>query len=171
VNVAGFSSVHLAASAAGRSASRKYRDGDPHAAMVSGKGRIAPIPFGRRLAMGARLITMLVLIYAGFSALGIAAGVSVVRKAGYSPWWVVTGLIPLVNVVMAFTFAFADWPVLQENRRAARRATTEKSHPSLGYLPAAPQFAPQVPPQFAPQFPPPAAAQLAPPPAPRPYGT
>jgi hypothetical protein len=113
--------------------------------------------------MGARLFTMLVLIYAGFSALGIAAGVSVVRKAGYSPWWVVTGFIPLVNVVMAFTFAFADWPVLQENRHATRRATTEKAHPSLGYLPAAPQFAPQ--------FAPPAAAQLVPETAPRPYGT
>jgi hypothetical protein len=133
--------------------------------MVSGNGLIAPIPFGRRLAMGARLITMLVLIYAGFSALGIAAGASVMRKAGYSPWWVVTGLIPLVNVVMAFTFAFADWPVLQENRRATRRATAEKSHPSLGYLPAAPQFTPESAPGFAPQF----APQLAP--QQRPYGT
>jgi hypothetical protein len=122
--------------------------------------------------MGTRMITMLVLIYAGFSALGIAAGVSVVRKAGYSPWWVVTGFIPLVNVVMAFTFAFADWPVLQENRRATRRATADKSHPSLGYLPAAPAFAPQVAPQFAPQpVPPQPAPQYQPPPQPRPYGT
>ena len=77
------------------------------------------------------------LIYAGFSALGIAAGASIVRKAGYSPWWVVTGFLPLVNVVMVITFAFADWPVLQENRRDQRlRAVENKGHPSFGYPPA-----------------------------------
>lgn len=88
--------------------------------------------------MGARLIFTLALIYAGFSALGIAAGVSIVRKAGYSPWWVVTGFVPLLNIIMAFTFAFADWPVLQESRRGERLRTGEvRGHPSFSYLPAA----------------------------------
>jgi hypothetical protein len=82
--------------------------------------------------MSSGLIIMLGLIYAGFSALGIAAGASIVRKAGYSPWWVVTGFIPLLNVVMVFTFAFADWPILQENRREHRlRGYENKGHPNL----------------------------------------
>jgi hypothetical protein len=83
--------------------------------------------------MSDRLIILLGLIYAAFSALGIAAGASIVRKAGYSPWWVVTGLVPLLNVVMVVTFAFADWPILQENRRDQRlRATEYRGHPSFG---------------------------------------
>jgi hypothetical protein len=115
--------------------------------------------------MSARTITTLVLIYAGFSALGIAAGATIVRKAGYSPWWIVTGFIPLVNVVMAFTFAFADWPVLKEGRRASRlQASEPRGHPSFGvapsvtmaFAPAAPTYDPaaSVAPAPAPYLPP-----------------
>ena len=70
--------------------------------------------------MSAALISTVALIYAGVSVLGVAAGVSILRKAGYSPWWVLTGFIPLVNLVMVVAFAFADWPVLQEHRRNHR---------------------------------------------------
>ena len=79
--------------------------------------------------MSASLISTLVLLYAGFSVLGIAAGISILRKAGYSPWWVVTGFIPLVNVVMVIAFAFADWPVLQQHRRDLRRSSTDQRQP------------------------------------------
>jgi hypothetical protein len=75
--------------------------------------------------MSAGLISTLILIYSGFSALGIAAGIAILRKAGYSPWWVVTGFIPIVNIVMVVAFAFADWPVLQERRRYHRLKTAE----------------------------------------------
>ncbi len=34
----------------------------------------------------------------------------VARKAGYSGWWSLTMLVPVVNVVMLWVFAFADWP-------------------------------------------------------------
>ena len=98
--------------------------------------------------MSASLIGTLALIYVGFSALGIAAGVSILRKAGYSPWWVITGLIPLVNVVMVIAFAFADWPVLQQHRRDHRRAGADQrqaptaasqvsADPRFTYTPAA----------------------------------
>jgi hypothetical protein len=84
---------------------------------------------GRRSAdlpiMSAGLITTLTLIYGGFSALGIAAGIAILRKAGYSPWWVVTGFIPVVNIVMVVAFAFADWPILQDRRRYHRLKTAE----------------------------------------------
>jgi len=89
--------------------------------------------------MSAGLVTTLALIYGGFSALGIAAGVSILRKAGYSSWWVLTGLIPMVNVVMVVAFAFADWPVLQERRRYHRLKTTEVvPDRRFSYAPAGP---------------------------------
>ncbi len=89
--------------------------------------------------MSAGLITTLLLIYAGFSALGIAAGVSILRKAGYSSWWVLTGFIPIVNVVMVVAFAFADWPVLQERRRYHRLKTAEVvPDRRFSYAPAGP---------------------------------
>lgn len=47
----------------------------------------------------------------------VVAWVKILSKAGYSGWWVLIGLVPLVNIIMFFVFAFADWPALQ--RRAA----------------------------------------------------
>lgn len=47
--------------------------------------------------------------------------VFILRKAGYSGWLVLLGLIPLVNVVAFFVFAFSEWPVIKE-LRATRRA-------------------------------------------------
>lgn len=89
--------------------------------------------------MSGGLISTLIMIYSGFSALGIGAGVAILRKAGYSPWWVVTGFIPLVNVVMVIAFAFADWPVLQERRRYHRLKTAEVvPDRRFSYAPAGP---------------------------------
>jgi len=81
--------------------------------------------------MGAGMVGTLLLIYAGFTALAVAAAVSIVRKAGYSGWWVAAGLIPLVNVVMLFAFAFADWPVLRDLRRAHAIPIAPRGHPSF----------------------------------------
>ncbi len=39
--------------------------------------------------------------------------VRILHKAGYSGWWVVLGLVPIVNIVMVWVFAFADWPRLK----------------------------------------------------------
>jgi hypothetical protein len=86
--------------------------------------------------MGAGMVGTLALIYAGFTALAVAAAVSIVRKAGYSGWWVVVGLVPLANVVMLFAFAFADWPVLQQLRRAQAAPLAAKGHPAFATPPA-----------------------------------
>lgn len=32
------------------------------------------------------------------------------RKAGFSGWWSLLMLIPLVNIVMIWVFAFVQWP-------------------------------------------------------------
>lgn len=39
--------------------------------------------------------------------------VKILRKAGYSGWWSLILLIPLVNIIMIYVFAFADWPALR----------------------------------------------------------
>ena len=39
--------------------------------------------------------------------------VRILHKAGYSGWWVLLTLIPVVNIVLLWVFAFADWPRLQ----------------------------------------------------------
>jgi hypothetical protein len=33
-----------------------------------------------------------------------------VSKSGISGWWALLGLIPIVNLVMLWVFAFARWP-------------------------------------------------------------
>ena len=53
--------------------------------------------------------------------IGIAAYVAIIRKAGYSGWWILIMLLPVVNIVMFLAFAFAEWPV-QRALRAARGA-------------------------------------------------
>lgn len=36
--------------------------------------------------------------------------VRVLHKAGYSGWWVLLVFVPLVNLIMVWVFAFAEWP-------------------------------------------------------------
>jgi uncharacterized membrane protein YhaH (DUF805 family) len=42
--------------------------------------------------------------------------VRILRKAGYSGWWSLLTLIPIVNIVMIWVFAFSDWPALRARR-------------------------------------------------------
>ena len=37
-----------------------------------------------------------------------------IAKAGFSPWWALLGVVPLVNLVMLWVFAYAKWPALPE---------------------------------------------------------
>jgi hypothetical protein len=34
----------------------------------------------------------------------------ILPKAGISPWWAVLGLIPVLNIIGLWLFAFAPWP-------------------------------------------------------------
>jgi uncharacterized membrane protein YhaH (DUF805 family) len=43
--------------------------------------------------------------------------VKILHKAGYSGWWSVLILVPILNLVMLYVFAFADWPALRGNTR------------------------------------------------------
>jgi len=34
----------------------------------------------------------------------------VISKAGFSGWWALLGIVPLVNIIMLYVFAFSRWP-------------------------------------------------------------
>jgi len=53
------------------------------------------------------LIVMLV-----FVAVWVVPPIKIIQKAGYSGWWVLLVFVPLLNVIMLWVFAFADWPNL-----------------------------------------------------------
>ena len=43
--------------------------------------------------------------------------IKVLNKAGYSGWWSLMLFLPLVNIIMFWVFAFADWPSLRGTAR------------------------------------------------------
>jgi hypothetical protein len=48
----------------------------------------------------------------------VIPAVKILKKAGFSGWWVIASFIPFVNVIMFWVFAFARWPI--EDRAAPR---------------------------------------------------
>jgi len=59
-------------------------------------------------------ISILIVLYVVLLIIFIWAYVRIIRRAGYSGWWVLIGLVPLVNVVMFLVFAFKEWPIQRE---------------------------------------------------------
>jgi uncharacterized membrane protein YhaH (DUF805 family) len=53
-------------------------------------------------------------VYAVFLIVFVWAYVRIIRRAGYSGWWILIGLVPLLNVVMFLVFAFKEWPIQRE---------------------------------------------------------
>ena len=33
-------------------------------------------------------------------------------RAGFSSWWALLGMVPVVNIVMLWVFAYAKWPAV-----------------------------------------------------------
>ena len=48
----------------------------------------------------------------------------VVRKAGYSGWWVLLGFVPIVGLVMLWVFAFSRWPVDGQDAKSVAETFT-----------------------------------------------
>ncbi|MDC7123220.1 hypothetical protein OMK64_16945 [Cellulomonas fimi] len=69
---------------------------------------------------------------------GLVIGVSVwicvrvARKAGYSPWLGVLGVIPVVSLVALLVFAFKEWPVEAEVRALRGRLLTAQALAGTG---------------------------------------
>lgn len=43
--------------------------------------------------------------------------IKILNKAGYSGWWCLFMFVPLVNWIMLWVFAYADWPALRPEER------------------------------------------------------
>ena len=39
----------------------------------------------------------------------------ILSRAGYSPWLAILIVVPLVNLIALWVFAYADWPALRRN--------------------------------------------------------
>ncbi|MEK8227095.1 hypothetical protein NKG05_15015 [Oerskovia sp. M15] len=64
--------------------------------------------------------TAALIVWAAVAIIFLIAYIQIIRKAGYSGWWVLVGIVPLLNIVMFLVFAFSNWPVTRE--RDALRA-------------------------------------------------
>ncbi len=109
--------------------------GDATTGRVSGAGRRSPNrlscsaylwgrrPYGlgmesRSLVDNPALLLVSLATYVVVLALVLYVYVRIIRKAGYSGWWALTSLVPVLNLVMVLVFAFADWPVEKRARAA-----------------------------------------------------
>jgi uncharacterized membrane protein YhaH (DUF805 family) len=67
----------------------------------------SPSPHDWAAVVGVVLIVLIFLVALPLWFFGRA-----LRKAGFSGWWALLGLVPVVNIVMLWVFAFAEWPAL-----------------------------------------------------------
>jgi uncharacterized membrane protein YhaH (DUF805 family) len=51
-----------------------------------------------------------------FSLVMLYPYVRIIQKAGYSGWWFLVALVPILNLVMLWVFALSTWPVERRNR-------------------------------------------------------
>ena len=66
-----------------------------------------------QLGVYAGMVLFILLVIVTWLAARIAS------RAGYPGWWALSQLIPVVNVVLMWLFAFAKWPV--EEKAAGKR--------------------------------------------------
>ena len=67
----------------------------------------------------------------------LIAYTNVISRAGYSRWWILIMLVPLVNIVMLLIFCFKEWPMQRELRELRQfRAQSQGGYgQSGGYQP------------------------------------
>lgn len=46
-------------------------------------------------------------------ALTLWMSVRILRRAGYSGWWSLLAVVPLLNIAMIWVFSMSDWPALK----------------------------------------------------------
>jgi len=63
---------------------------------------------------GAVGVVILLALYLALFAVFVWADVRIIKRAGYSGWWFLLGVVPLLNIVMFLVFAFKQWPIQRE---------------------------------------------------------
>ena len=54
---------------------------------------------------------IIILIMLGLSVAWTLLLARIVGKAGFNKWWSVISLVPLLNIIFVWVFAFKKWPV------------------------------------------------------------
>jgi hypothetical protein len=52
------------------------------------------------------LVVLVLIVWAFVAVFG-----RILKRAGYSRWWLLLTVVPLLNLIMLWVFAFASWPV------------------------------------------------------------
>ena len=56
---------------------------------------------------------MLLLFYVAFVVAYFVSLVKILHRTGYSGWWSLLSLVPVVNIVALWMFSRADWPIMR----------------------------------------------------------
>ena len=72
-------------------------------------------------------------LYVVLAIVFIWADVRIIRRAGYSGWWILIGLVPLLNVVMFLVFAFKEWPIQRELALLRAQLSGDGGYGGYGY--------------------------------------
>ena len=59
------------------------------------------------------LVILILIVWAFVAVFG-----RIVNRAGYSRWWLLTMVVPVLNLIMLWVFAFASWPVTRSRGQA-----------------------------------------------------
>jgi hypothetical protein len=59
------------------------------------------------------LVILVLIVWAFVAVFG-----RIVNRAGYSRWWLLTMVVPVLNLIMLWVFAFASWPVTRSRGQA-----------------------------------------------------
>jgi len=59
------------------------------------------------------LVVLVLIVWAFVAVFG-----RILNRAGYSRWWLLTIVVPLLNLIMLWVFAFASWPVTRSRGQA-----------------------------------------------------
>jgi hypothetical protein len=69
---------------------------------------------GFAACLGGVIYTIIMLAIAVYS---LACAWFVAKKAGYEPWYGILMIVPILNLVLLYFFAFTDWPIEEELKR------------------------------------------------------
>ena len=70
-----------------------------------------------------------VIILLGVIAIPFVLFGPILRKAGFSIWWVLLLFIPVVNGISIWVFAFIEWPAQKEHNNAFKRDAEKAPRP------------------------------------------
>jgi hypothetical protein len=79
-------------------------------------------------------LTVAIVIGLAVFVIMLIAYTNVISRAGYSRWWILIMLVPVVNIVMVLIFCFKEWPTTRELKELrAFRSQVQGAYGQPGY--------------------------------------